>query len=131
MTAPDSTVDELAMLPDDEERLLARWSVSSEPAPEPIDVLERFERIADEHPMADAVICGASRLSYGELNARATTLAERLTERRAGPGALVCLLLDRSPDFIVAMLATLKAGAAYVPMDASAPAVGRRKSWSS
>ena len=121
VTAPDSTVGELAMLPDDEKHLLDRWSVSSEPAPEPIDVLQRFERIASEHPIADAVICGGSRLSYGELNTRATQLAQRLAEVAAGPGALVCLLLDRSPDFIVAMLATLKAGAAYVPMDASAP----------
>ena len=60
-------------------------------------------------------------LTYGELDARANRLAHRLRAEGVGPGALVGLCLERSPEMVVAALAALKAGAAYVPLDTGYP----------
>ncbi|MBD0671976.1 non-ribosomal peptide synthase/polyketide synthase, partial [Streptomyces sp. CBMA156] len=73
-------------------------------------------------PAATAVVCGDIALTYGELNARANRLAHALIERGAGPERLVALALPRSAELVVAVLAVLKAGAAYVPVDPKYPA---------
>src|SRR5439155_10348266 len=75
-----------------------------------------FEQAA-RTPEHTAVLAGQERVSYRELAARAAGLAERL--RRAGVrrGARVAVALERSPDLVVALLASLHAGAAYVPLD--------------
>ncbi|WP_434381859.1 amino acid adenylation domain-containing protein [Melittangium boletus] len=76
-----------------------------------------------QQPEAPAVHCPATgqRLTYRELDARATALAARLAGAGAGPGSNVALLLPRSVDFVVAVLAVLKSGAAYVPLNAEDP----------
>src|SRR6185437_12243817 len=70
---------------------------------------------------AVALLCGADRLTYAELNARANRLAHRLREHGVGRDVLVACCLERSFDLIVALLAVLKAGGAYVPLDAGYP----------
>ncbi|MFF4948443.1 amino acid adenylation domain-containing protein [Streptomyces chattanoogensis] len=84
--------------------------------------LALFENWAARTPEALAVVCGDLRLSYGELNARADALAGRLAARGVGPEDLVALLVPRSTDLVVALLAALKCGAAYVPVDPEYPA---------
>jgi nonribosomal peptide synthetase DhbF len=74
------------------------------------------------NPDAVAVSGGGVSLSYGELNARANGLARSLVERGAGPERFVAIRLPRSVDMIVAVLAVLKSGAAYLPIDPSLPA---------
>ncbi|MDH1148171.1 amino acid adenylation domain-containing protein, partial [Pseudomonas mosselii] len=69
-----------------------------------------------------AVVQGELRLSYGELNQRANRLAHHLIERGVVLGDRVALCLERGPQRMVAMLAVLKAGAAYVPVDPGYPA---------
>ena len=64
---------------------------------------------------------GATRLTYAELDMRAGDLAGALAARGAGPGKVVGLCLERSADLIVAMLAILKTGAAYLPLDPAYP----------
>ncbi|MDX3187115.1 amino acid adenylation domain-containing protein [Streptomyces sp. MN03-5084-2B] len=64
-----------------------------------------------------AVTCGDERVSYRELDARANRLAHALLARGIGPDRLVALLLPRSVDLVVAVLAVLKAGGAYLPLD--------------
>ncbi|MFJ9693718.1 Pls/PosA family non-ribosomal peptide synthetase [Kitasatospora sp. NPDC101183] len=81
-----------------------------------------FERTCDRVPGNTAVDCGAVRLTYAELDRRANRLARLLRQRGAGPGQSVGILLERSPDSYVALLAVLKSGAAYVPLDPSYPA---------
>ncbi|MGW2658828.1 amino acid adenylation domain-containing protein, partial [Streptomyces sp. NPDC001478] len=81
-----------------------------------------FERRVRENPAAVAVTDGGTRLTYGELNARANRLAHALIARGTGPEDLVALALPRSADLVVAVLAVLKAGAAYVPVDPGYPA---------
>lgn len=73
-------------------------------------------------PEAVAAVCDHEELSYRELAGRAAGLAAELTRRGIGSGALVGLHLDRSLDMLVALLAVLRAGAAYVPLDPDFPA---------
>lgn len=76
---------------------------------------------ARDTPDHIAVIQGAARLSFAELDDRADRWADRLAEAGIGPGTCVGLFLDRSPEFVVAALAVLKAGAAYLPLDPATP----------
>ena len=82
---------------------------------------ELFERRADLQPAQIALACREDRLTYGELEARANQVARHLRKRGVGRGAMVGLLLPRSLDIPVAVLGVLKAGAAYVPLDADYP----------
>src|SRR5262249_27447716 len=70
---------------------------------------------------AIAVVFEGSALSYGELNRRANRLARQLTKLGAGIGDRVVILLERSVELILAPIAVLKCGAAYVPVDPAFP----------
>ncbi|RKG74500.1 non-ribosomal peptide synthetase, partial [Corallococcus terminator] len=85
----------------------------------------RIEEQADRTPQADAVVFGETTLSFQELNARANQLAWDLRARGVGPEVPVGLCLERSAELIVALLAVLKAGGAFVPLDPNAPAARR------
>jgi non-ribosomal peptide synthetase component F len=80
-----------------------------------------FEAQVARAPGALAVIFGQESLSYGELNARANRLAHHLIGLGVGPESLVGIALERSTEMIVALLGTLKAGAAYLPLDPDYP----------
>ncbi|WP_329216673.1 amino acid adenylation domain-containing protein [Streptomyces sp. NBC_01485] len=82
----------------------------------------RFEEQAARVPHAVAVTCEGEHLGYAELNADANRLARLLVERGAGPGTAVALALPRGARLIVALLAVLKTGAAYLPLDTGHPA---------
>ncbi|MFI7406725.1 amino acid adenylation domain-containing protein [Streptomyces sp. NPDC049541] len=73
-------------------------------------------------PDATAVVSGQTELSYRELDARADRLAAALRDRGVGPDVLVAVALPRSADLVVALLAVLKAGGAYLPVDPHYPA---------
>lgn len=84
----------------------------------------RFEARAAHTPEAIAVLCedaGGGQITYRELDRRSQRLARRLRGLGAGPEARVAILLDRTPAWPVAVLATLKAGGAYVPLDPADP----------
>ncbi|MER0443996.1 amino acid adenylation domain-containing protein [Streptomyces sp. Edi4] len=81
-----------------------------------------FERTARGHALDTALICGDESLTYAELNTRANRLAHALAGRGMGGGDLVGVALDRSIDLVVALLAVVKTGAAYVPVDPRFPA---------
>ncbi len=80
-----------------------------------------FEAQATARPNAVAVVAGDRTITYGELDARANRLARYLLRRGAGLGASVAMMLPRSIDAYCAILAILKAGAAYVPIDPDWP----------
>ncbi|MER5506835.1 amino acid adenylation domain-containing protein [Streptomyces sp. NPDC002766] len=92
------------------------------PLPSVPVVHHRFEAHAAATPRAVAVCCAGQQLTYAQLDARANRFAHFLTARGHGRGAKVGVCLDYSPDMLVAILGTLKAGAAYVPFDPSYPA---------
>jgi amino acid adenylation domain-containing protein len=81
----------------------------------------QFERQVARCPGNVAIAAENGTLSYAALNRRANRLARRLREIGAGAGGLVGIHVDRSTELLVAMLAVLKAGAAYVPLDARFP----------
>ena len=71
-------------------------------------------------------MCDDETLTYEELNARANRLAHALIARRAGPEQIVAITIDRSLALVVALLGTLKAGAAYLTIDLAWPELRRR-----
>ncbi|WP_318199945.1 non-ribosomal peptide synthase/polyketide synthase [Streptomyces sp. SCL15-4] len=102
-------------------RLLTDWNGTEEGRPaDTLDAL--FAAQAARTPGAEAVTCGGERLDYATLDARAGRLAHRLAELGAGPETFVALALPRSTDLVVAVLAVLKTGAAYLPVDPALPA---------
>jgi amino acid adenylation domain-containing protein/non-ribosomal peptide synthase protein (TIGR01720 family) len=124
--APELPVWELPLLSAPERHQLSlEWGTAEQVAGDGESsggLHRRFERQAARALSATAAVCGSEHVSYGELEARANRLARHLRELGAGPGTLVGLCLERSLDLPVAILATLKVGAAYVPLDPSYPA---------
>lgn len=84
-------------------------------------VPEQISHWALTTPDATAVSCADGVLSYAELDARAASLAATLVQRGARPGRLVAVCLPRSPELVIALVAVLYAGAAYVPLDPEHP----------
>jgi amino acid adenylation domain-containing protein len=82
----------------------------------------RISACAATGPDAIAIVDGAVRLTYRQLDDQSNQLARRLLKLGVGPEDCVALLLERSADFVVAALAVLKAGGAYLPLDSSTPA---------
>ncbi|HLG69967.1 MAG TPA: amino acid adenylation domain-containing protein, partial [Chloroflexota bacterium] len=111
----------LPLLTDDERQQLARWNDTAADYELDVSLTDLFERQAERTPGGVALACGEERLTYVALNERANRLARHLRRRGVCPGALVGLSLGRSPDMVVALLAVLKAGAAYVPLDPAYP----------
>ncbi|WP_308404109.1 non-ribosomal peptide synthetase [Streptomyces rhizosphaericus] len=101
--------------------LLVDWNTTEE-GPVPATLPELFERQVARTPDATALVHGALTLSYAELNARANRLARRLVRQGVGPEAPVAVMLPRSVDWVVALLAVMKAGGVYVPVDPGYPA---------
>ncbi|MFL6203049.1 MAG: amino acid adenylation domain-containing protein, partial [Thermoanaerobaculia bacterium] len=113
-------VSGLPMLAPDEERQLDAWSHGPERSVAPdARVHERVEAWADRTPEALAV---GPDLTYGELEARANRLARRLIALGVGSETRVGVFLERSPELPLALLAVLKAGGAYLPLDPDHPA---------
>jgi non-ribosomal peptide synthetase component F len=82
---------------------------------------EAFAEQAARRPDATAVIAGRTQLSYGELDASANRLARYIGQIGAGPETVIGVYLERGVDLIRAMLAIMKAGAGYLPIDPSLP----------
>ncbi|MEV0356930.1 amino acid adenylation domain-containing protein [Nocardia sp. NPDC050697] len=115
--APTGDIDLL----DDRDRALLTEAAAA-PA-DPCGTLpELFAAAVAAHGQAPAVSLGAETLTYADLDRRSTVLARRLVAAGAGPETLVAVLLPRSPELVVALLAVLKAGAGYVPIDPAYPA---------
>jgi len=119
---PDLQVERLEML-DAVERhdLLDRWSGPVVPYPREESVACLFYRQVERTPEAVAVVLEDQELTYAELNERSNQLAYHLIENGVSPGDRVTLSLERSLDMVVSILAILKAGAAYVPLDPAYP----------
>ncbi len=120
---PYQRLASLPLLDDDERRrLLVEWNATGADYSSNSCIHHLFELQAERTPAATAVIFGGESLSYGRLNERANHLARRLRRLGVGPDVLVAVCMNRSLDMIVSLLATLKAGGAYLPLDPSYPA---------
>ncbi|HEV7367753.1 amino acid adenylation domain-containing protein, partial [Arenibaculum sp.] len=120
---PRRPVGEIDLLGEAERhRLLVEWNRTEAPYPADICIHELFEAQAARDPQAPALVHEGEMLSYGALNARANRLARHLRTLGVGPDRLVAICTERSPEMVVALLAVLKAGGAYLPLDPSYPA---------
>ncbi|WP_234425525.1 non-ribosomal peptide synthetase, partial [Streptomyces kebangsaanensis] len=107
--------------PDDGRRLLDRLA-GPVAGPPHRTLPDAFAAQAARTPDAPAVTAGAEHLTYRQLDERANRLARLLIEAGAGPERFVALALPRTADLVVALLAVLKSGAAYLPVDPGHPA---------
>ncbi|WP_415835330.1 non-ribosomal peptide synthase/polyketide synthase, partial [Corallococcus soli] len=107
---------------EDRRRVLEAWSGASSVRDFSRQSLPaRFAEQVARAPEALALVSDAGDLTYARLDARANQLAHHLRASGIGEGSRVAVLLPRSPELIVSLLAVLKAGAAYVPVELSAP----------
>lgn len=119
---PDGAISELEVLSAGErKRILLDWNRTDAPYDGEACLHHLFERQVDRTPGAIAVVSDEESVTYRELERRANRLAHFLRAKGAGPERLVGLCLRRRVDLVVALLATLKAGAAYVPLDPAYP----------
>jgi amino acid adenylation domain-containing protein len=122
VAAPETPVSELPLIGEAERVQLRSWSRNDAPFPREATIHGLFAEQARLTPEAIALEHRDERLSYAELAARSRRLAGRLTEAGLGPEKIAVVLVDRSPAAIVALLAILEAGGAYLPLDPSHPA---------
>ena len=121
--APQTTALSLSILPGNEwSQLIKSFNATQTLFPETSLVHQIFEEQAQRTPDAIAIEYADQCLSYSELDGRATQLARNLRDRGVSPDSLVALCVERSTEMVVGLLAILKAGAAYVPLDPNYPA---------
>ncbi|MET9366173.1 amino acid adenylation domain-containing protein, partial [Streptomyces sp. NPDC006632] len=118
---PARPLDDLDLVSDGDLEALARWN-DTELALDQRLLHELFEAQAARTPQAVALVSAGTALTYRELNERANRLAHRLVAAGVGPERIVALALTRCAESVTAILAVLKAGGAYLPLDADYPA---------
>ncbi len=120
---PTQRISAIPMLGADElSTLVVTWNDTASAYAREACLHDLVEAHASARPDAPAIAHEGRTLTYRELDARANRLARHLIARGAGPGALVGLAMERSIGMVVGLLAILKAGAAYVPLDPTYPA---------
>ncbi|MGE6764044.1 non-ribosomal peptide synthase/polyketide synthase, partial [Corallococcus interemptor] len=121
-TKPEQPVAELSLLSSEErQRVLVEWNDTAAVSPTDIPVHVHFARQAQRTPDAVALVLGEATLTYAQLDARANQLAHHLRGLGIVPDARVGLAVERSFELVTALLAILKVGAAFVPVDRNAP----------
>jgi amino acid adenylation domain-containing protein len=122
LTNPQSKLSELPTLTAPERRQMFQdWNRTQRDYPQSECFPQLFEAQVERTPDAVALSMGQKSLPYSELNARANQLARYLQTLGARPGIAVGIGLERSPEMVIALMAVLKTGAAYVPLDPDYP----------
>ncbi|WP_086956409.1 non-ribosomal peptide synthetase, partial [Xenorhabdus innexi] len=120
--APETSVQALKILPEAEHTLLLKtWNTTETAYPDQLCIHQLFERQAEKTPDATALVYENQSVSYAELNIRANRLAHQLVELGVTPDQRVAICMASSPARIVGLLAVLKAGGAYIPLDPAYP----------
>ncbi|MEQ8171667.1 MAG: condensation domain-containing protein, partial [Candidatus Eremiobacterota bacterium] len=118
---PHKKISQIKMCPPEEEIIFEQFNRTFFEVPEHITVQELFESQAELHPHKPAVVYEGQELTYGELNRQANQLAARLREDGLKPDHPAGILLENSPEMIISILAILKAGGCYLPVDPDYP----------
>ena len=113
--------ERVPLIPAAQRARIDQWNATAAEFDWPGLIHECVERSARAHPERIAVTAAEATLTYGELEAQANRLARILRDRGAGRGTMLGLLLERGAQMVVAELAILKTGAAYVPLDPAYP----------
>ncbi|HEX6911111.1 MAG TPA: amino acid adenylation domain-containing protein [Longimicrobium sp.] len=121
-TAPERAAGGIDVLPADERaQVLDGWNGTDAAYPGPSFIHRMFETQAERTPDAPALAWEGGSLTYTELNARANQLAHHLRALGVGPDARVAVCVERGPEMVAGLLAILKAGGGYVPLDPAYP----------
>jgi len=121
--SPQALLEQLSILPDAErELLLEGFNAHQADYPQGLTLHQRIATRAAEQPQALAAVCLGRQLTYAELDQQATVLAHYLVELGVRPDDRVAVVARRGLDTLVGLLAILKAGAGYVPIDPAHPA---------
>lgn len=121
VTDPDRPILRLPLLTEGERaRLLTEQNATESDFPKQ-SIHDAFQKQVEKTPNSVAVVSEYGKLTYAELDRRANQLARHLQKSGVGPGDLVGLYIDRSPEMLVSLLGILKTGAAYLPLDPSYP----------
>ena len=127
VAAPEKPLGQLSVVTESDQRFFAAQAARAVTGSAPVVCLHRlFQQQVAHWPDNVALIHEGTRLSYRELNERANRLANYLRTSGVRTGDFVGLFVERSADMVVSILAILKAGAAYVPMDTYNPAARTR-----
>ncbi|MHC5822143.1 MAG: non-ribosomal peptide synthetase, partial [Nostoc sp.] len=119
---PEQRICELSPLTaPDREQLLFEWNQTRADYPQDTSLHELFEQQVEQSPDALALISQSEQLTYRQLNQRVNQLAHYLQKQGVIKETLVAICLERSPEMVVGILAVLKAGGAYIPLDPSYP----------
>lgn len=119
---PEGEIRHMSVMPPEEKETMLESFTNLEAAyPEGTTINELFEEKAATHPDNVAVVLDGQQLTYRELNKKANQLARVLQEKGAGPDVLIGIMTERSIEMIISMVAVLKAGSAYVPIDPAYP----------
>ncbi|HYO14084.1 MAG TPA: amino acid adenylation domain-containing protein [Thermoanaerobaculia bacterium] len=113
---------EALLTPAELDQIVVRFNDTAADYPRHLPMHRLFEERAAASPGAPAVVCAGRSLTYGEVDRRANRLARRLRSLGAGRGASVGVVFERSVDLVVVLMAVLKTGAAYVPLEPDYPA---------
>ncbi len=117
-----SRVNELPMMSrQEQEEVIVEWNQTAAEYPRESCVHELFEQQVEQTPEAVAVVYEGEQLSYEELNRRANQVAHYLREMGVGPEVKVGLCVGRGLEMVVGLLGVMKAGGAYLPLDANYP----------
>ncbi|MFP5263075.1 MAG: amino acid adenylation domain-containing protein [Blastocatellia bacterium] len=121
-TSHEQKVSELPMLtPLESRQILIDWNDTDREYSRGVCIHQLIEQQAQRTPGGTAVIFEGRHMTYAELDARANQLANYLRQSGAGPETLVAVCLDRSFEMVIALLAVLKSGGAYVPIEPTYP----------
>jgi amino acid adenylation domain-containing protein len=119
---PDEPLARIALMDERErEQTVVEWNNTATDYPRDLRIHSAFERQAARTPDRTALVFQGEKIPYWRINEDANRLAHYLIKKGVGPGNLVGVSIERSPELTVALLGVLKTGAAYVPLDPSYP----------
>jgi amino acid adenylation domain-containing protein len=119
---PNANVDEYNILTQKEIDDIDSWNATSAPYERSKCIHQKFEEQAQSTPNQIALYHEKGNFTYKEFNEKANALARLLADKKVVPGSVVAICAERSPELMIAILATLKAGAAYLPLGIDYPA---------
>lgn len=119
---PDVPLKEIEILSKEEfHKLLFDFNHTDETYDKKTNIIKLFEKQVEKRPDSIAVVCRDEKLTYKELNEKANILASHLLKKNVKPKDIVAIMLNRYPYLIVSIIAVLKLGATYMPIDPDYP----------
>lgn len=118
---PDIRIGDLSLVSGEAQGQLRRWNDTARPLKQGRTFLDTWKQRAVEHAENPALRLNGREVTYGQIEERANRLAHTLIDLKIGAGSVVAVAMDRSPEWVIALLALWKTGAVYLPLAATHP----------